>query len=89
MIHTRTSHPKEPVDEMFTKINNYAEMAAIVKDLMTQTQKCKIAYIILLKTKKFRSGLKEWDKKDRNQQMWESFKIQLVMFNVNYDEQEI
>ena len=31
------------------------------------------AYIILLK-KKTRSGLKEWDKKDRHEQIWDNFK---------------
>ena len=46
-------NPKELVDEFFTEIDNYAEMAAIVNDPMTHTQKFKIAYIILLKTKKF------------------------------------
>ena len=58
----------------FTEIDNYAEMAAIVNDPITCTQKCKNAYIILLKTKKFQSGLKEWDKKDRHDQTWDNFK---------------
>ena len=49
-------------------------MASIVDDPMTSTQKCKTAYIVLLKTKKFRSGLKEWDKKERQEQTWENFK---------------
>ena len=66
--------PKEPVDEIFTEIDSYAEIASIVDDPMTSTQECKIAYIALLNTKKFRSGLKEWDKKDRQHQTWENFK---------------
>ena len=66
--------PKEPVDEIFTEIDSYAEIASIVDDPMTSAQKCKIAYIVLLNTKKFRSGLKEWDKKDRPHQTWENFK---------------
>ena len=32
--------PKEPVDEIFTEIDSYAEMASIVDDPMTSTQKC-------------------------------------------------
>ena len=43
--------PTEPVEEILTEINNYAEIAAIGNDPMTNTQKCKIAYIILLNTK--------------------------------------
>ena len=68
-------NPKEPFNEIFKEIDSYAETAAIVNDTMTNTQKCKIAYIVLLKTKKFRSGLKEWDKKERQQQTWEDFKL--------------
>ena len=56
--------PKKPVDEIFTEIDSYAEIAAIVNDPMTNTQKCKIAKIVLLNTKKIRSGLKEWYKKE-------------------------
>ena len=48
--------PKEPVDEIFIEIDSHAEIAAIVNDPMTNTQKCKIEYIVLLKTKNFRSG---------------------------------
>ena len=31
--------PKEPVDEIFTEIDSYAEIALIVDDPMTSTQK--------------------------------------------------
>ena len=50
-IKKMTFDPKEPVDKIFTKINNHAKIATIINDAMTNTQKCKIAYIILLKTK--------------------------------------
>ena len=79
--------PKEPVDKVFTKIDNYAEIAEIVNDSMTNTQKCKIAYIVLLKTKKIRSRLKEWDKKERQQQTWEDFKLHFQ--NVQRQEEQV
>ena len=66
--------PKEPVDDFFTEIDCYAEIASIVDDPIKSTQKFKIAYIALLNTKKIRSGLKEWDKKDPQHQTWENFK---------------
>ena len=34
--------PKEPVDEIFTEIDNYAEMAAIVNDRMTHRKNAKL-----------------------------------------------
>ena len=61
-IEKMTFDPTEPVDEIFTEIDNYAEVANIVNDPITSTQKCKLSYIVLLNTKKFQSRLKEWDK---------------------------
>ena len=47
-------NPTEPVDKIFTEINNYADIATIVNDPITNTQKCKIAYIDLLNKKNFK-----------------------------------
>ena len=69
-----TFNPTEPVDEIFTEIDNYAEVVNIVNDPISSTQKCKLAYIVLLNTNFFCSGLKEWDKKDRQNQTWDEFK---------------
>ena len=48
-----TFNPTKPVNKIFTKIDNYAEEANIVNNPITSTQKCKLAYIVLLNTKKF------------------------------------
>ena len=63
-IKQMTFDPTETVNETFTEIDNYAEVSNIINDPISSTQKCKLAYIVLLNTKKFRSGLKEWNKKD-------------------------
>ena len=50
-IEHMTFDPTEPVDEIFTEIDNYAEIANIVNDPISSTQKYKLAYIVLLNTK--------------------------------------
>ena len=78
--------PKEPVDEIFTEIDNYAKIATIVDDPMTSTQKCKIAYIVLSNTKKSEGDLKNGTKKIANTKLGKTSKDTSATFNDNYEE---
>ena len=69
-IEKMTFDPTKLVNEIFTKIDNYTEVANIVNDQILSSQQCKLAYLVLLNTKKFQSGLKEWDKRERQLQTW-------------------
>lgn len=66
--------PHDPVDEIFTEIDEYAEVMEIVGDPVSESHKCQLAYIVLLNTRTFKSGLRDWDKKVQADKTWDKFK---------------
>ena len=62
-IETMTFDPTEPVDAIFIEIEDFADIAETINDPISTVQKCKLAYIVLRNTKRFKSGLREWDRK--------------------------
>ena len=72
-IENMTFDPTEPVDSVFTEIEDFADIAESIDDPITTVQKCKLAYIVLQNTKKFKSGLREWDRKTPEDKTWDNF----------------
>ena len=66
--------PQDPVNKIFYEIDKYSEIMDIVQDPVLETHKCQLAYIVLLNTKTFKSGLRDWDKKPQADKTWEKFK---------------
>ena len=62
-IKTMNFDPTELVNTVFCEIDDFAEVAEIIRDPLTEIQKCKIAYIVLQNTKRFKNGLDDWDRK--------------------------
>ena len=60
-IENMTFDPTEPVDPVFTEIEDFADIVESINDPISTVQKCKLAYIVLQNTKRFKSGLCEWD----------------------------
>ena len=69
-IENMTFDPTEPVDAVFTEIEDFAES---INDPISTVQKCKLAYIVLQNTKRFKSGLREWDRKPLEDKTWDNF----------------
>ena len=65
--------PQEPVNEIFLEIKEYTEITYILKDPISEPQKWQLAYVVLLKTKKFKSRLKDWEKQPKANKMWDNF----------------
>ncbi len=53
-------HPQEPVDTVFTEIDDLATLAEMAEAPMTQPQKINIAYLLFQKTQSFSRGLTSW-----------------------------
>ena len=54
-----TFDPKEPVDAIFMEIEEFVDIAESINDPISMVQKCKLAYVELQNTKRFKSGLRE------------------------------
>ena len=68
-----TFDPTEPVDAVFTEIKDFADIAESINDPITTVQKCKLAYVVLQNTKKFKIRLQEWDRKPSDEKTWDNF----------------
>lgn len=55
--------PTEPVDTIFTELDDLADIAEMADKPFTEKQKIDVGYIVLQGTMKFGSGLGSWDKK--------------------------
>ena len=72
-IENMTFDPTEPVDAVFTEIEDFADIVESINDPISTVQKCKLAYIVLQNTKRFKSGLREWDWKPFVEKIWDNF----------------
>ena len=72
-IENMTFDPTEPVDAIFTEIEDFADIADTINDPISTIQKCKLAYVVLQNTKRFKSGLWEWDRKPLQEKTWDNF----------------
>ena len=72
-IENMTFDPTEPVDAIFTEIEDFADIAETINDPISTVQKCKLAYVVLQNTKRFKSGLREWDRKPLTDKTWDNF----------------
>eukprot|EP00957_Ditylum_brightwellii_P093119 7089267-Ditylum_brightwellii.AAC.1 len=64
--------PHKPVNTIFTKINQLADLATIAHNLISEPQKIDYVYLILQLTGKFNSSLTGWNAKPRVDHTWAS-----------------
>ena len=74
-IEHMTFDPKEPVNAIFTEIEDFADIAEAINDPILTVHKYKLAYVVLQNTKRFKSGLREWDRKPLVEKTWENFQV--------------
>ena len=65
--------PSEPVDTIFSEIEDLDTIAQIAENPLSERQKIEMAYLILQNSKKFTNGLKKWDKRPLDNKTWEMF----------------
>ena len=66
--------PNEAVDSIFTEIDKYAKMCKLAHTPLSERQTCEYGYVYMLKLLKYKSTLKEWNKKALADQTWVNFK---------------
>eukprot|EP00957_Ditylum_brightwellii_P160310 12203560-Ditylum_brightwellii.AAC.1 len=65
--------PIEPVDTIFSKIDDLADITELAKDPISEKQKIFIGYIIHQQAHKFASNLTKWNNKPDTQKTWANF----------------
>lgn len=66
--------PNDPVDLLFVEIDELADIYVLQKNPMTETQLIEIAYVVIERAKAFKKDLREWNRKQDNEQTWNVFK---------------
>jgi len=66
--------PAEPVDTVFTEIDQLVEVSKIAGVPLTTGQITDIGFIVLNRTKLYNSALKAWNRKLTTEKTWENFK---------------
>ena len=73
-LETMTYDPQDPVDIVFTEIDDLAEIAKAIGDPLLDVQQTKLGYVILQNTKRFSSGLKKGTNRRLKKKTWTNFK---------------
>ena len=69
------SYPaNEPVDTIFTEVENYQELCEIAESPITEKQTIDYGYMLIMKTLKYRSTLKAWNALSTENKDWVHFK---------------
>jgi len=76
-VENLTFPPSEPVDTIFSEIDDLAAIAEIASAPITSTQKVNMAYIHFQKLQIFKTALHKWDEKPAQEKSWDNFKLHL------------
>ena len=66
--------PNEPIDSIFTEIENYAEICALADSPLTDKQQIDFGYILILKMLKYKSSLRKWNELPAPQKTYDNMK---------------
>ena len=64
----------EPIDTIFTEVENYQELCEIAESPITEKQTIDYGYMLIMKTLKYKSTLKAWNALPTAGKDWKSFK---------------
>ena len=73
-VEALTFPPNEPVDTIFTEIDNLATIAELARAPMSEQQKINMAYLLLQNTQVYSNALNKWNQRELAEQNWENFK---------------
>ena len=66
--------PNEPVDTIFTEIDNLGTIAELARAPMTEQQEINMAYLLIQQTQVYSTSLNKWNQLAFNEQTWENLK---------------
>ena len=73
-VETLTFPPNEPVDTIFTEIDDLATIAELARAPMSEPQKINMAYLLLQNTQVYSNALNKWNQLSISDHTWENFK---------------
>ena len=73
-IKDMTYNPRHPIDTVFNAVDDLADYARLGKQPLTNRQIVAKAYIIINKTRRFKTPINEWNRKDDADRTWTNFK---------------
>ena len=73
-VEALTFPPNEPVDTVFTEIDELATIAELAKAPMSAQQKINMGYLLLQKVQVYNTALNKWDQLATDEKTWENFK---------------
>jgi hypothetical protein len=81
-----TYDPSQPIDNIFTAVNELADFAELARNNITQRQCVSRAYLILNKSGKLKEAITEWNHKTTANQNWINFKVHFRQAHNEYRE---
>ena len=73
-VESMTFPPNEPVDTIFTEIDDLGTIADLARAPMTEQQKTNMGYLLIQQTQVYSTSLNKWNQKEFQDQTWEHFK---------------
>ena len=74
-VETMTFPPSEPVDTLFTEIDDLAMISELAKAPMTEQQMINMGYLLIQQAQVYSTALNKWNQMDHQEHTWENFKI--------------
>ena len=73
-VEALTFPPNEPVDTIFTEIDELSTIAELANAPITEQQKINMGYLLLQKVQVYNTSLNKWDQFPVDEKSWENFK---------------
>jgi hypothetical protein len=71
---TMTYNTKYPIDIVFNAVEDYVDFAELGNQPLTQRQVIAKAYVILNKTRRFKTDITDWNRRAEDKKTWINFK---------------
>jgi hypothetical protein len=86
LLRQMTYDPNQPIDNIFTAVDELADFAELARNNITQRQCVSRAYLILNKSGKLKEAIREWNRKPTGNQNWINFKVHFRQAHNEYRE---
>jgi hypothetical protein len=73
-LHTMVYNTKYPIDIVFNAVEDYVDYAELGLQPLTQCQTIAKAYVILNKTRRFKTDITDWNRRPDVKKTWINFK---------------
>jgi hypothetical protein len=73
-LRNMTYNAQHPIDTVFNAVEDYADFADLGSQALTQSQTIAKAYVILNKTRRFKTDITDWNRRPLAEKTWINFK---------------